>query len=74
MEEVLEVILKSLCTKPFEISRIDGKYAVVFEVKIADEDAPRVLGTRGSIANAIRTILYAINRDENKRIVFQVCV
>jgi len=73
MEEVLKVILSNLCTKPFEISRIDGKYAVVFEVRIDGSDAPRVLGKKGTIANAIRTILYAINR-EDKRIVFQVCV
>ena len=76
MEEVLKAILNNLCSKPYEISRVDGKYAAVFEVKIDSADAPIVLGKKGSVANAIRTILYAINASTqpSKRIVFQVCV
>jgi len=76
MEEILKAILDNLCSKPYEISRVDGKFAIVFEVKVDKDDAPIVLGKKGSIANAIRTILYAINTSNQpgKRVVFQVCV
>jgi len=77
MEEVLKAILNNLCSKPYEINRVDGEFAIMFEVKIDSVDAPVVVGKKGSVADAIRTILYAMNistKYSRKRIIFQVCV
>ncbi|MEC9449982.1 MAG: KH domain-containing protein [Actinomycetota bacterium] len=67
-EGVLEYLIKSIVEEPDEV-RIEtsGEERCIFSVTVADGDMGRVIGRRGRVANAIRTIVRAAAvRDETE--------
>ena len=67
-EGVLEYLIKSSVEEPDEV-RIEtsGEERCTFSVTVADGDMGRVIGRRGRVANAIRTIVRAAAvRDETE--------
>jgi predicted RNA-binding protein YlqC (UPF0109 family) len=59
---VLEYITKSVVDDPdaVEVDSSEGRRgAVSLEVHVADDDMGRVIGKRGRVANAIRTVVRA---------------
>ena len=65
---VLEYLIKSIVAPPDEV-RIEtsGDERCTFSVTVADGDMGRVIGRRGRVANAIRTIVRAAAvRDETE--------
>ena len=67
-EGVLEYLIKSIVEQPEEV-RIEtsGDERCTFSVTVADGDMGRVIGRRGRVANAIRTIVRAAAvRDETE--------
>ena len=67
-EGVLEYLIKSIVEEPDEV-RIgtSGEERCTFSVTVADGDMGRVIGRRGRVANAIRTIVRAAAvRDETE--------
>ena len=67
-EGVLEYLIKSIVEEPDEV-RIEtsGEARCTFSVTVADGDMGRVIGRRGRVANAIRTIVRAAAvRDETE--------
>ena len=65
-EGVLEYLIKSIVENPDEVQiESEGEERCTFSVTVADEDMGRVIGKRGRVANAIRTIVRAAAvRDE----------
>lgn len=59
-EAVLEYLIKSIVSDP-DLVRIHSSVGdrCVFSVTVADGDMGRVIGKRGRVANAIRTIVRA---------------
>ena len=67
-EGVLEYLIKSIVEEPDEV-RIEtsGEERCTFSVTVAAGDMGRVIGRRGRVANAIRTIVRAAAvRDETE--------
>ena len=67
-EGVLEYLIKSIVEEPDEV-RIEtsGEERCTFSVTVADGAMGRVIGRRGRVANAIRTIVRAAAvRDETE--------
>ena len=67
-EGVLEYLIKSIVEEPDEV-RIEtsGEERCTFSVTVADGDMGRVIGRRGRVAHAIRTIVRAAAvRDETE--------
>ena len=67
-EGVLEYLIKSIVEEPDEV-RIEtsGEERCTFSVTVADGDMGRVIGRRGRVATAIRTIVRAAAvRDETE--------
>jgi hypothetical protein len=67
-EGVLEYLIKSIVEQPDQV-RIEasGDERCTFSVTVADGDMGRVIGRRGRVANAIRTIVRAAAvRDETE--------
>ena len=67
-EGVLEYLIRSIVEEPDEV-RIEtsGDERCTFSVTVADGDMGRVIGRRGRVANAIRTIVRAAAvRDETE--------
>ncbi|MFZ8834555.1 MAG: KH domain-containing protein [Candidatus Caldipriscus sp.] len=68
LKDLLEYIVKSLVDNQGEVSitEVKGERAVIYEVKVADEDKAKIIGKQGRTANAIRRIVEAIGRKQGK--------
>lgn len=64
--EVLEYLVGALVDDPdaIEISEEDDRRGVRLQVRVAPDDMGRVIGRRGRIANAIRTLVRAAAADD----------
>ena len=73
MKEILESIIKNLVSNPeaVQINEMQGQTAIVYEVKVVEEDMGKVIGRQGRVAQAIRTIVKAIASKEQKRVTIE---
>lgn len=66
-QAVLEYLVKAVVDDPDEVrvDAVDGRRGVSLQVSVAQGDMGRVIGKRGRVANAIRTVVRAAAvRDE----------
>ncbi|TDX51965.1 KH domain-containing protein [Orenia marismortui] len=74
MKKVLETIAKNIVDNPKEVrvkAKEDGQ-AVILELSVADEDMGKVIGKRGRVAKAIRTIITASAIKANKKVTVEI--
>ena len=60
MKELLEVIARALVNSPDDVSvaeRTEEDGTIVLELSVAPEDMGKVIGKKGRIAKAIRTVV-----------------
>ena len=69
MEELLEEIARSLVDKPDEVSvrRVEDDEGVVYELRVAPDEVGKVIGRKGRIARAIRTVVRASGARRGER-------
>ncbi|KAF0134531.1 MAG: nucleic acid-binding protein [Candidatus Saganbacteria bacterium] len=74
MKDLIEYIVKALVDKPEEVNiqETGSESVTVIEVKVADEDAGKVIGREGRIVNALRTIAKAAGAKDRKRITVEI--
>ncbi len=74
VQELVEFVAKALVDHPdkVEVKEIEGEKTTVIELKVAPEDLGKVIGKQGRTARAIRTLLAAVARKENKRAVLEI--
>jgi hypothetical protein len=74
VQELVEFVAKALVDHPdkVEVREIEGEKTTVIELKVAPEDLGKVIGKQGRTARAIRTLLAAVARKENKRAVLEI--
>lgn len=74
MKELVEYIVKALVDKPEEvnITQTEGESVTIIEVNVARDDAGKVIGREGRIANAIRTVAKAAGAKRNKKITVEI--
>ncbi len=74
LQEFVEFVAKSLVDHPekVEVREIEGEKTTVIELKVAPEDLGKVIGRQGRTARAIRTLLAALARKQNKRAVLEI--
>ena len=74
MTELLETLVKALVEDPdaVEVAEIEEDGDLVYEITVADEDLGRVIGRRGRVANAIRTIAKAAAVRIERRVVVEI--
>jgi predicted RNA-binding protein YlqC (UPF0109 family) len=74
MKELVEVIAKALVEKPDEVavteSESDGMVRI--ELKVASTDMGKVIGRRGRIAKAIRSVVKAASSGSDKKVVVDI--
>lgn len=60
-KEMVEYVAKSLVEHPdkVEVSQIEGEKSLILELRVDSDDMGRVIGRRGRIARAIRTVAKA---------------
>ncbi|MGM0499420.1 MAG: KH domain-containing protein [Bacillota bacterium] len=70
MEELIQFIAESIVDDPSEVSvnRIEENNSITVELSVADEDMGKVIGKRGRIAKAIRTVANAAAAKEGTNV------
>lgn len=68
MKELVEYIARSLVDDPSQVrvSEVDGANVIIYELRVAPEDTGRVIGKKGRVADAIRTLLRAVSAQRGK--------
>ena len=75
MEDLLEYLARSLVDKPDEVEvegfdEDDG--TIVLELRVADDEAGKVIGRGGRTVNALRTVLRASSVKHGRRVLIDV--
>jgi hypothetical protein len=74
MKEFIEYIAKSLVEHPdqVQVDEIAGSNAIIYELRVAPEDMGRVIGKKGRVANAMRTLVRVAAAREGKRAILEI--
>jgi len=74
MKDIVEIFAKTLADKPdqVQVREIEGERTVVIELRVAPEDLGKIIGRQGRIARALRLLLTAMARKQNKRAVLEI--
>ncbi|MEC9489908.1 MAG: KH domain-containing protein [Halanaerobiales bacterium] len=70
MEELIKFIAESIVDNPSEVSvnRVENNNSITVELSVADDDMGKVIGKRGRIAKAIRTVVNAAAAKEGTNV------
>lgn len=68
MRELVLFIARSLVDNPdqVEVTEVQGEEGLILKLAVASEDIGKVIGKQGRIAKAIRTVVKAANREDEK--------
>ena len=74
MLSLVEAIAKTLVNNPdaVEVREIPSENEVVIELKVAPEDMGKVIGKKGRIAKALRTVVKAAATKANKKVAVEI--
>lgn len=74
MTELLETLVKALVEDPeaVKVEEIEEDGDLVYEITVADDDLGRVIGRRGRVANAIRTLAKAAAVRLDRRVIVEI--
>jgi len=65
-KELIEYMAKKLVDNP------DGEKSTILELKVDQSDIGKIIGKRGRIASALRTILFATSMKSGKRMILEI--
>ncbi|MDZ7672635.1 MAG: KH domain-containing protein [Halanaerobiales bacterium] len=70
MDELVEVIARSIVDKPEEVKTkmIEEDNTTLIELSVAEDDMGKVIGKQGRIARAIRKVVKASATKEGKKV------
>lgn len=74
LRELLLYMVQQLVDAPAlaDVSTTEGQHTVILEVKVAPSDVGKVIGKKGRIADALRTILSAAAGKQGKRALLEI--
>ena len=74
MKELVEIIAKTLVDEPneVEVNETSKEDFILLELKVAKEDMGKVIGKRGRIAKAIRSVVKAAAIKAEKKVVLEL--
>jgi predicted RNA-binding protein YlqC (UPF0109 family) len=74
LRELVDFMARGLVDHPeeVEVEEVSEPDALVFELKVADEDLGKVIGKQGRTAKALRTILSAASAKSRRRVVLEI--
>ncbi len=74
MRDLLEFLTRALVEHPDEVvvEELEEDGDLVYEITVADEDLGRVIGKRGRVANAIRSVAKAAAVRIERRVIVDI--
>jgi uncharacterized protein len=74
LRELIDYLARGLVDRPeeVEVEEIEEPDALVFELKVAEEDLGKVIGKQGRTAKALRTILSAASAKLRRRVILEI--
>ncbi|GGB30016.1 KH domain-containing protein [Virgibacillus dakarensis] len=74
MKALIESIVTPLVDHPDDVAvtETEEETKIVYHLTVNQEDVGKVIGKNGRIAKAIRTVVYAAQKDTNKRIYLDI--
>ena len=74
MKQLVEQITKALVDYPdqVDVQQVEGERSLILEIRVAPDDMGKVIGKRGRIAKAIRTVVGAAALKDNKRVMVEI--
>ena len=74
MKELVDTLVKALVKHPAGVSVtvVETRCLEIYQVHVAPEDMGKVIGRKGRIANAIRTVVKAGALRENRRVAVDI--
>ena len=67
-KELIEYLAKKLVS----VKVIEGEKSTILELKVNQSDIGKIIGKRGRIAHALRTILFAASMKSGKRVMLEI--
>ena len=74
LKDLVDFLARGLVDQPeqVEVEEIEEDGALVFELKVAEEDLGKVIGKQGRTAKALRTILSAASAKTGRRTILEI--
>ena len=74
LRDLVDYLARGLVDHPeqVEVEEIEEPDALVFELKVAEEDLGKVIGKQGRTAKALRTILSAASTKTGRRVILEI--
>ena len=74
MEGLVEIIARSLVDNPdsVTVSAVEDSDNITIQLRVAPEDMGKIIGKRGRIARALRTVVRAAATRNNKNVTVEI--
>ena len=74
LRALVEYLARGLVDHPEEVvvEEVDEPDALVFELKVAEQDLGKVIGKQGRTAKALRTVLSAASSKMRRRVILEI--
>jgi predicted RNA-binding protein YlqC (UPF0109 family) len=74
LRELVDYLARGLVDHPeqVEVDEVSEPDALVFELKVAEDDLGKVIGKQGRTAKAVRTILAAASVKTRRRVMLEI--
>ena len=74
LRELINYLARGLVDHPeeVEVEEIEEADALVFELKVAEDDLGKVIGKQGRTAKALRTVLSAASSKMRRRVLLEI--
>ena len=71
---LVEMLVKRLVDNPDEvnITVVEGERSTILELRVNKSDVGKVIGKGGRIVSAIRTLIFAMAKSGDKRVILEV--
>lgn len=74
MKELLEYLARALVDKPdsVEVTSVEGERSIILQLRVDPEDVGKVIGKKGRIAQAMRTLIKASATKEGRNAIVEI--
>ena len=74
MKDLLEYLAKALVDNPdrVEVTSVEGEKSIILQLRVDPEDVGKVIGKKGRIAQAMRTLIKASATKEGRNAIVEI--